>query len=144
MNVSMKGSDENKKAYLKIAPGGKGDMSFVKFNNIDFENNGTNEIGEIEMKNSAYINGEKGTTVVNGQLNTDSQIRNDGIFEIRKLGQVNIKMRGLYKENKIKVWLSIIAIVLGMIHKTVDFYKPDEKTSVINNNINQSVNIDTK
>ncbi len=141
MNTSIQGAGENKKAYIKIADGGNSQMDYVKFNNIDFENNGTSKVGEISMKNSGYTNTEKGTTIVSGKLNTDSKIINKGKFEITESGEVNIKLKAIYKENRIKVWLGIILLILSIIYKTITFYNSNYKITTSNQN-NQIINSD--
>ncbi|MFA5870407.1 MAG: hypothetical protein WC842_00755 [Candidatus Paceibacterota bacterium] len=68
----------------------KGNLDYVDFQGIDIENNGNTDINEVDFKNGGYYNEKDGATNVEGKLNTDTSIKNSGLFNIKKTGVVNI------------------------------------------------------
>jgi hypothetical protein len=119
----IKGNGKDKKTFIKIASGGKANMNYVNMENIEFENNGISDMGNINMKNAGYINEKSGVTNIEGKLKTDSPINNKGVFNIKPLGSVLIQLKGLKKEHPIIFWAAV-ATILGFLFQVIWTFKP--------------------
>lgn len=99
-----------------------GNLSYLKINNIDFENNGRVVMNDVEMENTGYINEKGGVTNIEGSFTTDSSIVNKGTFNVAKSGKINIFKK--FRENHpFWFWISNVGIFLGIIYNIIELIK---------------------
>ncbi|MFA7151496.1 MAG: hypothetical protein WC113_01160 [Candidatus Paceibacterota bacterium] len=103
---------ENKNPKINIQSNGGGNLQWVDIQGVDIENNGNTSMSEINLKDSGYSNEKSGITNVEGRLNTNSSIRNEGLFNIKKTGEVNIfRVSKFKKDHPIFFWSAIFGII---------------------------------
>lgn len=109
---------ENRNTKIKILK--KGDLRWVNLQNIDIENSGVTNMSDINFKESGYVNKKSGTTNIEGKLNTNAPIKNEGLFNVKKTGEVNIFIENIKKFSAKHPWW--FAIITGLITAIIFYF----------------------
>lgn len=111
----MNGDKNNRARIIISSGGGQNSMRYVKMEGIDFENNGKMNMGQIDMKNTGYINEREGITNIEGKISTDGPIVNRGVFNVKKFGKVSIELNKIRRAHPFWFWLEILSSVIGVV-----------------------------